>query len=30
MLPGLRTAIYQVADLSAAKSWYAAMLGIAP
>lgn len=30
MLLGLRTAIYPVADLAAAKNWYAALLGIPP
>jgi predicted enzyme related to lactoylglutathione lyase len=30
MFLGLRTVIYHVSDLSAAKDWYAAALGIAP
>ncbi len=30
MLLGLRTAIYPVKDLSAAKAWYSQVLGIAP
>jgi predicted enzyme related to lactoylglutathione lyase len=30
MLHGLRTAIYQVGDLDAAKRWYAGVLGIEP
>lgn len=30
MLLGLRTAIYQVADLHAAKAWYADVLGFSP
>lgn len=30
MFLGLRTAIYQVADLSQAKAWYTEVLGIAP
>lgn len=30
MLQGLRTAIYPVSDLAAAKQWYAALLGQAP
>lgn len=30
MLQGLRTLVYQVADLDAAKGWYAELLGIPP
>jgi predicted enzyme related to lactoylglutathione lyase len=30
MLLGLRTAIYHVPDLAAAKAWYAAVFGVAP
>jgi len=30
MLQGLRTHVYQVADLDAAKAWYAALLGTSP
>lgn len=30
MLLGLRTAIYPVSDLVAAKAWYASVLGISP
>jgi len=30
MISGLRTAIYPVADLEAAKAWYTEMLGIKP
>ncbi len=30
MLEGLRSQIYQVADLAAAKAWYTELLGIAP
>jgi len=30
MFLGLRTAIYQVADLDAAKAWYASLLGAQP
>ena len=30
MLEGLRSQIYQVADLAAAKAWYAALLGTPP
>ena len=30
MLQGLRTLVYQVADLDAAKAWYAALLGTPP
>ncbi len=30
MLLGLRTTIYKVADLAAAKRWYADLLGLAP
>ena len=30
MILGLRSAIYPVADLAAAKAWYAELLGVAP
>lgn len=30
MFKGLRTTIYQVADLDAAKRWYSGILGVAP
>ena len=30
MLEGLRSCIYEVADLDAAKGWYADVLGVAP
>lgn len=30
MLQGLRTVIYGVSDIAAAKAWYSSMLGIAP
>ncbi len=30
MIQGLRTVIYQVDDLSAAKDWYSSVLGFAP
>ena len=30
MLLGLRTVVYHVADLTAAKSWYATLLGVMP
>lgn len=30
MLEGLRSCIYEVADLDAAKAWYAGLLGTAP
>lgn len=30
MIKGLRTAIYPVADLAAAKAWYGSVFGVAP
>ena len=30
MLQGLRTAIYRVRDIDAAKEWYAGVLGFGP